>query len=81
MNFVINIFKILYYKSMIPLLKVHEYYRVENVVTNERLEGVVNNERLEKRIVNNNRLEKLEDINYSLRRNRYGFPLSNEKAQ
>ena len=69
---------------MIPLLKVHEYYRVENVVTNERLEGVVNNERLEKRIVNNNRLErieKLEDINYSLRRNRYGFPLSNEKAQ
>ena len=59
---------------MIPLLKVHEYYRVERVVTNDRLE---------KRIVNNNRLErveKLEDINYSLRRNRYGYPLSNEKV-
>ena len=74
MNFVINIFKILYYKSMIPLLKVHEYYRVENVV---------NNERLEKRIVNNNRLERIENIiekHYSLRRNRYGYPLSNEKV-
>ena len=59
---------------MIPLLKVHEYYRVENVV---------NNDRLEKRIVNNNRLErieKLENINYSLRRNRYGYPRSNEKV-
>ena len=68
---------------MIPLLKVHEYYRVEGVVNNERIENVVNNERLEKRIVNNNRLErieKLEDINYSLRRNRYGYPLSNEKV-
>jgi len=56
------------------LLKVHEYYEVENVV---------NNERLEKRIVNNNRLErveKLENINYSLRRNRYGYPRSNEKV-
>ena len=49
---------------MIPLLKVHEYYRVEGVVTNEKLE----------------RIEKLEDINYSLRRNRYGYPLSNEKV-
>ena len=77
MNFVINIFKILYYKSMIPLLKVHEYYRVE---------GVVNNEKLEKRIVNNNRLERVEKLeniiekNYSLRRNRYGYPRSNEKV-
>ena len=71
---------------MIPLLKVHEYYRVEGVVNNERIENVVNNERLEKRIVNNNRLEKLERIeniiekHYSLRRNRYGYPLSNEKV-
>ena len=64
---------------MIPLLKVHEYYRVENVV---------NNDRLEKRIVNNNRLEKLEELfydniiekHYSLRRNRYGYPRSNEKV-
>ena len=71
MNFVINIFKILYYKSMIPLLKVHEYYRIEGVVTNDRLEGVVNNDKLE------NIIEK----HYSLRRNRYGYPLSNEKAQ
>ena len=55
---------------MIPLLKVHEYYRVEGVVNNDRLEGV---EKLE-------RIEKLEDINYSLRRNRYGYPLSNEKV-
>ena len=70
MNFVINIFKILYYKSMIPLLKVHEYYRVENVVNNERIEKL---ERVEK-------LERIENINYSLRRNRYGYPLSNEKV-
>ena len=52
---------------MIPLLKVHEYYEVENVVNNERLENIVNN-------------DKLENINYSLRRNRYGYPRSNEKV-
>ena len=59
---------------MIPLLKVHEYYEVEGVVTNDRSE---------KRIVNNNRLEGLENIieqHYSLRRNRYGYPRSNEKV-
>ena len=78
MNFVINIFKILYYKSMIPLLKIHEYYSLHY-----RHENVVNNERLEKRIVNNNRLERIENIiekHYSLRRNRYGYPRSNEKV-
>ena len=70
MNFVINIFKILYYKSMIPLLKVHEYYRVEGVVNNDRLEGV---EKLE-------RIENIIEKHYSLRRNRYGYPRSNEKV-
>ena len=70
MNFVINIFKILYYKSMIPLLKVHEYYRVEGVVNNDRLERI---EKLE-------RIENIIEKHYSLRRNRYGYPLSNEKV-
>ena len=56
---------------MIPLLKVHEYYEVEGVVTNDRLERV---EKLE-------RIENIIEKHYSLRRNRYGYPLSNEKAQ
>ena len=55
---------------MIPLLKVHEYYRVENIVNNDRLEGVVNNDKLENII----------EQHYSLRRNRYGYPRSNEKV-
>ena len=55
---------------MIPLLKVHEYYRVERVVTNDRLEVVVNNDKLENII----------EQHYSLRRNRYGYPRSNEKV-
>ena len=34
MNFVINIFKILYYKGYIQVLKLYEHYRVERVVHN-----------------------------------------------
>ena len=49
---------------MIPLLKVHEYYRIEGVVNNNRLE----------------RIENIIEKHYSLRRNRYGYPLSNEKV-
>ena len=65
---------------MIPLLKVHEYYGLH--YRHEYYE-IVTNDRLEKRIVNNNRLERIENIiekHYSLRRNRYGYPLSNEKV-
>ena len=61
---------------MIPLLKVHEYYEVEGVVTNDRLEKLEKLERVEK-------LERIENIiekHYSLRRNRYGYPRSNEKV-
>ena len=57
---------------MIPLLKVHEYYRVEGVVNNDRLERI---EKLEE-LFYDNIIEK----HYSLRRNRYGYPLSNEKV-
>ena len=58
---------------MIPLLKVHEYYEVEGVVTNDRLEKLEKLERIEK-------LENIIEKHYSLRRNRYGYPLSNEKV-
>ena len=63
---------------MIPLLKVHEYYEVEGVVTNDRLERVEKLERIEKleELFYDNIIEK----HYSLRRNRYGYPLSNEKV-
>ena len=37
MNFVTNIFKLLYYKAMIPLLRLYDHnYRVEKVVHNEK---------------------------------------------
>ena len=39
-NFVTNIFKLLYYKAMIPLLRLYDHYRpfykVEKVVHNEK---------------------------------------------
>ena len=45
MNFVVNLFKILYYKGMVHVLKLYDYYeilyRVERVVNNERMDSTL----------------------------------------
>ena len=43
-NFVVNLFKILYYKGMIPLLRLYELYelyKLERVVNNERMDSTL----------------------------------------